>query len=171
MTLSSSFDVLVVIVNDILGMSNLRIVQGFLIPWITGHYDTTQVMFFLDSAPAHGSRTTCIRWCCGLFFKDPWPSSSPGLGRCDYWMWGVIEADPDAVTHKSVDELKDVMKSAFSSNKVTHVKRACTSFRDCTENMVTASGGFIVQWLYLPDPSGPAGWVGPNEKVPKWKNE
>ena len=62
-------------------------------------------------------------------------------------MWGVIEADPDAVTHKSVDELKDVMKSAFRSNKVTHVKRACTSFRDYTENMVMASGGFIVRYV------------------------
>ena len=38
-------------------------------------------------------------------------------------MWGVIEADPDAVTHNSVDDLKDVMKSAFRSKKVTHVSR------------------------------------------------
>ena len=44
------------------------------------------------------------------------------------------------VTHSGVDELKVVMKSAFRSNKVTHVKRECTSFRDYTEKMVTASG-------------------------------
>ena len=48
-------------------------------------------------------------------------------------MWGVIEADPDAVTHNSVDDLKDVMKSAFRSKKVTHAKGACASFRDHTE--------------------------------------
>ena len=63
-------------------------------------------------------------------------------------MWGIIEADPDAVTHKSVDKLKDVMKSASRSNKVTHVKKACTSFRDYTENMMTASGGFTVQYVF-----------------------
>ena len=62
-------------------------------------------------------------------------------------MWGVIEADPDAVTHNSVDELKDVMKSAFRSNKVTNVKRACDSFREYTEKMVTASGGRIVRYV------------------------
>ena len=51
-------------------------------------------------------------------------------------MWVVIEADPDAITHNSVDDLKDVMKSAFTSNKVTHVKRACASFRDHSEKAV-----------------------------------
>ena len=61
-------------------------------------------------------------------------------------MWGVIEADPDAVPHYSVDDLKDVMKSAFRSNKATHVKRICASFRDHTEKMVTAGGGFIVRY-------------------------
>ena len=59
-------------------------------------------------------------------------------------MWGVIEAGPDAVTHNSVDDLNDVMKSTFRSKKVTHVKRACASFRDHTQKVVTASGGFIV---------------------------
>ena len=59
-------------------------------------------------------------------------------------MWGVIVADPDAVTHNSVDDLKDVMKSVVRSNKVTHVMRALASFQDHTEKMVTASGGFIV---------------------------
>ena len=52
------------IVNVILGMSNVKILQDFLILWITGHYDTTQVMFVQDSAPAHRSRTvqtTCSR--------------------------------------------------------------------------------------------------------------
>ena len=77
-------------------------------------------------------------------FKDSWPSSSPGLNRYDYWMLDVIDANPDAVTQNSVDNLRDIMKSAFRSNNVTHVKRACASFRDYTEKVVTASGGFIV---------------------------
>ena len=59
-------------------------------------------------------------------------------------MYGVIEADHDAVTHNRVDHLRDVMKSAVRSNKVTNVKSAFASFRDHTEKMVTASGGFIV---------------------------
>ena len=49
MVLSSSFEVLVVIVNVVLGMSNVKILQDFLIPWITGLYDTTQGMFVQDS--------------------------------------------------------------------------------------------------------------------------
>ena len=77
-------------------------------------------------------------------FKDSWPSSPPGLNRCDYLMLGFIKADTDAVTYNSVDDLKDVMKSASRPNKVTHVKRACPSFRDHTERVVTASGGFTV---------------------------
>ena len=77
-------------------------------------------------------------------FKDPWPSSSPGLNRYDYWMWGVIEEDPDAVTHNSVDNLKDVIRSVVRSNKVIHVKRASASFRDHTEKVATANSGFTV---------------------------
>ena len=52
MTLSSLLDVLVDTVNAILGMSNVEILQDFLMPWITGHYNTTQVVFFQNSAPA-----------------------------------------------------------------------------------------------------------------------
>ena len=61
-------------------------------------------------------------------------------------MWGVIEANADAVTHNSVDNLKDVLKSAFRSNKVIHVKGACAPFRD-HEKAVTASRGFIVSYV------------------------
>ena len=64
MNLSLSFDVLVVIVSVILGMSDVKILQDFLIPWITVHYDTTQVIFVQDFAQIHGSRTvqtTCSR--------------------------------------------------------------------------------------------------------------
>ena len=59
-------------------------------------------------------------------------------------MRGVFEADPDAVTHNTVDDPKDVIKSAFGPNKFTHVRRACAFFWDRTEKVVTASGGFIV---------------------------
>ena len=59
-------------------------------------------------------------------------------------MWGVIEAGLDAVKHNSVDDLKDVTKYVFRSNKVTDIKRACASIRDHTKKAVTASGGFIV---------------------------
>ena len=78
-------------------------------------------------------------------------ASSPGLNSCDYWMWGVIEADPNAVTHDSVDDLKDVMKSAFVSNKVTHVKVACAVFRDHTEEVVTASGDSLCDLKCIPE--------------------
>ena len=76
-------------------------------------------------------------------FKDSWPSSSPGLNRCRLLDVGRHQADSDAVTHNSVDDLKDVMESDFRSSKVNHVKRACVSFRDHTEKVVTASGAFI----------------------------
>ena len=57
MAMSSSFAVHVVIVNVVLGMPSVNILQDFLILWITGHYDTTQMMFVQGSAPAHRSRT------------------------------------------------------------------------------------------------------------------
>ena len=75
-------------------------------------------------------------------FKNSLPSSSQDLNRCNYWMWGVIKAGPDAVTHNSVDYLKDVMNSVFRSNKVN--RWSCVSSRDHTEKVVTASGAFIV---------------------------
>ena len=48
-------------------------------------------------------------------------------------MWGVIEADPDAVTHNSIDDLRDVMKSVVRPDRVTHVNRAFASFRGHTD--------------------------------------
>ena len=39
-------------------------------------------------------------------FKDSWPYSSPGLSGCDNWRQGVTEADPGAVTHNSIDDLR-----------------------------------------------------------------
>ena len=79
MVLSSSFEVLVVIVNVVLGMSNVKILQDFLIPWITGLYDTTQGMFVQDSlhrlTDQGRSRLPAVDDAVVRFFKDSWPSS------------------------------------------------------------------------------------------------
>ena len=52
----------------------------------------------------------------------------------------VRSADPDAVKNDIYDDLHDFLQVS----KVTHVRRACGFFWDRTENVVTASGGFIV---------------------------
>ena len=124
----------------------MKILQDVMLPWIIRHYDRTQVMFVQDSAPAHGSRTVqdYLKQKMPLFVpKDMWPSSSPDLNPCDYWMWGVIEAHSNAVAHNSVNNLKDAIRSAFRSVKAAQVKRACTAFRGRIQKVVAARGGYI----------------------------
>ena len=124
----------------------MKILQDVMMPWVTRHYDPTQVMFVQDSAPAHGSKTVqdYLQQKMPLFVpKDMWPSSSPDLNPCDFWLWGVIEEDSNAAPHNSVDSLKVAIRSAFRSIKAVNVKRACAVFRGRIQKVVAASGGYI----------------------------
>ena len=74
----------------------LKILKDVLMPLIRRNYDLFKVMLVQDSAPAHGAKRVqdFLKENLPLMVpKDIWPSSSPDLNVCDYWLFGVIEGE------------------------------------------------------------------------------
>ena len=62
----------------------MKILERVVLAWIIEN-----VMFVQDSAPAHRAKTVREFLKKQLYFfvrKDVWPSSSPDLNPCDYWL-------------------------------------------------------------------------------------
>jgi transposase len=124
----------------------MKILEGVMMPWIKRYYEPSKVMFVQDSAPAHGSKMVqqYLREQLPLFVsKDIWPSSSPDLNPCDFWMWGVVEAKSNATPHNSVKALQAAIVKAFKSITVDEAKNACSAFRGRIEKIIAADGGHI----------------------------
>ena len=72
----------------------LVILKEALIPWMAKYYALDKVMLVQDSAPAHAAQRVqdFLSRRIPLFVtKEVWPSNSPDLNPCDFWMWGVLE--------------------------------------------------------------------------------
>ena len=124
----------------------LKILEEVLLPWIKKNYDPMKVMFIQDSAPAHGSKTvqTFLKRKIPLFVpSNIWPSSSPDLNRCDYWLWGDVEKVSNSQPHNSVASLKTSIRQAFCTIKEESVIKACSAFRARIQQVVDAEGGYI----------------------------
>ena len=103
-----------------------------MIPWITKHYNPSQVMFFQDSAPAQGYKIVqdFLHMKLPLFVpKDIWPSKAPNLNPCEFWLLGVVEGKTNVAPHSSVNALKTSITKACWSMGADEVRRACSTFR------------------------------------------
>jgi len=124
----------------------LKILKDVLMPWIVKFYDPQRVMFVQDSAPAHGSKKVqkYLKEHLPLFVpKETWPSSSPDLNPCDYWMWSVIEKQSNASPHNSIKSLETSIKRACRSIGRDEGKKACRSFRRRIQEVIDAEGSHI----------------------------
>ena len=77
--------------------------------------------------------------------KDIWPSSSPDLNVCDYWLFGVIEGKSNVTSHPSVKSLKASIRRAFRNLDPEDVKRSCSRFRSRISQIFDAKGSHI-EW-------------------------
>ena len=71
--------------------------------------------------------------------KDIWPSSSPDLNVCDYWLFGVIEGESNVTSHPSLTSLK----VAFRNLDPEDVKRSCSLFRSRISQIIDAKCSHI----------------------------
>ena len=84
----------------------LKIVNDVLLPWIRTNYNGIKVMLVQDSVPAHGAKQVWfyLKENLPLFVpKDIWPSSSPDLNVCNYWLFSVIERQSNINPHPNVN--------------------------------------------------------------------
>ena len=124
----------------------LTILKESLIPWMMKYYDLNKVMMVQDSAPAHASQTVqdILSQKIPLYVpKDIWPSNSPDLNPCDFWMWGVVEQKSNSNAHASVSELTKAIREAASTIDPGEAQRACSAFRRRLESVRDADGGHI----------------------------
>ena len=124
----------------------LKILKDVLMPWIRRNYDPFKVMLVQDSAPAHGAKKVqdFLKENLPLMVpKDIWPSSSPDLNVCDYWLFGVIEGESNATSHPSVNSLKAAIRRAFRNLDPEDVKRSCSRFRSRISQIIDAKGSHI----------------------------
>ena len=124
----------------------LTILKESLIPWMMKHYDLDKVMLVQDSAPAHASHRVqdFLERRIPLYVpKDIWPSNSPDLNPCDFWMWGVLEQKSNSKAHASVSDLKKAIQRAAGAIDPEEARRACSAFRRRLERVRDANGGHI----------------------------
>ena len=87
----------------------MKILERVVLAWIIENYDPKHVMFVEDSAPAHEAKTVreFLKKQLPLFVrKDVWPSSSPDLNPCDYWLRSKVEKMSNNKPHNTVESLK-----------------------------------------------------------------
>ena len=141
----------------------LKILKHVLRPWICRNYDPFKVMLVQDSAPAYGAKKVqdFLKENHPLRApKDIWPSSSPDLNVCDYWLFGVIEGKSNVTSHPIVNSLKAAIRRAFRNLDPEDVKRSCSRFRSRISQIIDTKGSHI-EWLCSVDN---------NEQINKSKN-
>lgn len=103
-------------------------------------------MLVQDSVPAHGAKKVqdFLKENLPLMVpKDIWPSSSPDLNVCDYWLFGVIEGESNVTSHPSVNSLKAAIRRAFRNLDPEDVKRSCSRLRSRISQIIDAKGAHI----------------------------
>ena len=124
----------------------LTIMKESRIPWMIKYYDLSKVMLVQDSAPAHASQRVqdFLSQRIPLYVpKDIWPSNSPDLNPCDFWMWGVVEQKSNPTTPANFSDLKKAIRKAVSTTDQDEARRACYAFRRRLERVRGADGGHI----------------------------
>ena len=64
----------------------------------------------------------------GFLNRDEWPSSSPDLNPCDYYLWGRLETLVNNRSYNSIPALKRALKKAWCELDQDEVARACKLF-------------------------------------------
>ncbi len=121
----------------------LDILENILMPWIHQHYNPQQVMFVQDSAPALKSALVqkFLSQELPLFVPEKvWPSGSPDLNPCDFWLWGTLLVKTNASQHANIGSLKSSITKACKACKVDDAKAACT---ERIVAIMEAEGGHI----------------------------
>ena len=140
----------------------LKILKDVLMPWIRRNYDHFKVMLVQDSAPAHGAKKVqdFLKENLPLMVpKDIWPSSSPDLNVCDYWLFGVIEGKSNVTSHPSVNSLKAAIRRAFRNLDPEDVKMSCSRFRSRIQNI---SKNYVLSLFVFQNSDFKKSYVSPN---------
>lgn len=118
------------------------VLERVVIPWMNSKASGRQYTFQQDSAPAHKAKTTLALLADKVpHFWTPqeWPSNSPDLNPCDYYLWGRLEREACSTPHSNVASLKAAVTKEAAKLDRAEVATAVKAFRArvelCIENL------------------------------------
>uniref|UniRef100_A0A914UQ01 Transposase n=1 Tax=Plectus sambesii TaxID=2011161 RepID=A0A914UQ01_9BILA len=76
----------------------------------------------------------------------PWPSHSPDLTPCDFFLWGFIKPKVYTTKPRAVSELKDRIRNAFGQVTDKMQQKTLLEYRDRLERVQKNEGGHIKQY-------------------------
>ena len=122
------------------------VLQSKVIPWMKAKANGRPFIFQQDSAPSHTAKKTLKALEeADVDFWSPkiWPSNSPDLNPCDYYLWSRVESEACKTPHGSINSLKKSIKVAMNKIDTVEVIDAVAAFRRRLEAVIAAEGGHI----------------------------
>lgn len=114
-----------------------------------------QMWFQQDGATAH-TATASMLVVRGMFpqhvisrFGDiPWPSRSPDLTVCDYFLWGYLKSKVYINKPRNIQELKDSIRQEIATVGEEMLGRAMQNFEERLQECVQKEGRHLTDVMF-----------------------
>ena len=120
-------------------------IDNHVVPELKARRAYRSIIFQQDGATPHTSNKTrdlLMRHfgdrVISLRFRNEWPSHSPDLNGCDFWLWGYLKANVYHPQPTTLLELKERIRTAIHSIPIPMLKAVMCNFvlrlNKCFEN-------------------------------------
>lgn len=124
----------------------VEVLKTKVVPWMEKVAAGRPYLFQQDSAPAHKSKMA-IEYLTAtvphFWTPDVWPSNSPDLNPCDFFLWGRLERMSNATPHNSISSLKAAITKSCKNLPRNEIARAVCSFRNRVKRCIEVDGGHV----------------------------
>jgi hypothetical protein len=132
----------------------VKMLRDFLQPRIND-LGNTPLWFQQDGATAHTaneSRAVLRGMFPGRLISQrgdiAWPARSPDLSPCDYFLWGYLKAEVFKHRPRTIEELKDAIRSEITAIPEALTRRALQNFRVRLQECITREGKHLDDILF-----------------------
>ncbi|KAF2350372.1 hypothetical protein FHG87_018871 [Trinorchestia longiramus] len=106
----------------------LKTLKDEVVPWVRKVTENKRITVQQDGATSH-TAILVQDWCKDNFKsfwpKELWPPSSPDLNSMDFWIWSILEQKFCAVSHSSVEVLKQKLTKSWAEIDAVTVHATC----------------------------------------------
>jgi hypothetical protein len=132
-------------------------INNFLEPKLRSRRINNQnVWFQQDGATAHTARTamSVVR----ALFPDrlisrcgdvPWPSRSPDLSMCDFFLWGYVKSRVHEEKPRTLEELKSAIGKQTKKINQELLERAVANFRERLQMCILQNGHHLNYIIFV----------------------
>ena len=132
-----------------------KMLENFLKPKLNEREDQHQLWFQQDGATAHTSRNA-IKTLKEMFPNHlismrvdiGWPTRSPDLNPCDYFLWGYLKSKVYTQRPRSVEELKDAIRHEIAAITPMMINRVIDNFHKRVNLCVNNHGKHLTDLIF-----------------------